>query len=164
MEMNFNENVILCRLCGFRGLSFFQIARHLRSHSEASFRCGIEDCPSLFTDVTFFQSHLRDIHEDIYPNIQSVLPELVNSSLLTLTLPVKDLHHPIMDLPRTLLFMKKILPLLNLIIPLVFQMHLNLAFPIIRVITRIKLWMKIPENLLRSSSSNDALILLPSSI
>ena len=75
-----DRNVILCSLCGFRGFSFFQIARHLRLHSEASFRCGIEDCPSLFTNLTFFQSHLREFHDDIYPIIQSVLPELVNSS------------------------------------------------------------------------------------
>ena len=73
-------NVILCSLCGFRGLSFYQVSRHLRLHDGASFRCGVEDCPSMYTNLSSFRNHLSDIHDDIYPVISAQLPQLVNSA------------------------------------------------------------------------------------
>ena len=53
--------------------------RHLAAHSGASFRCGVENCPSQYTNLRSFRAHLASNHEDIYPSITSELPELINS-------------------------------------------------------------------------------------
>ena len=70
------EIVILCNFCGFRARNFFQITRHLNNHIGSSIRCGIDSCPSEFTNLNSFRSHLRAHHDDIYPNIRSALPHL----------------------------------------------------------------------------------------
>ena len=75
-----SANVIFCSFCGFRGLTFFQVFRHLKVHSRATFRCGVEDCPSEYTNFSSFRAHFSQRHEDIYPTINGILPELVNSS------------------------------------------------------------------------------------
>ena len=77
--MQSQPNVIFCNFCGFGGFSFFQVARHLRLHTRASFRCGIEDCPYTCENLSVFRRHLQDFHSDIYPEMASELPDLVNS-------------------------------------------------------------------------------------
>ena len=75
-----DERVILCVFCGFRAWSFFQITRHFELHLGFSFRCGIDSCPSEFTVLDSFRSHLRAHHDDLYPNIRSELPYLDENS------------------------------------------------------------------------------------
>ena len=74
-----DNNVIFCGLCGFGGLTFFHLLRHFRSHPGSSFRCGIEDCDSRYSNLSSFRAHLARKHEEVYPIIRAELPSLTNS-------------------------------------------------------------------------------------